>query len=289
MPKPLTVDQPTELLTYLFASWPEVSRTQVRQWLKNQSVAVNGRPVTQFNHPLNPGDTVVVHSGKFAAPQTSIGSGIKIVFEDDTLIVIEKPSGLLSMASEAEQDKTAYAFLTAHVRRGQTKSRTHVWIVHRLDRETSGLMVFAKTPEAKASLQTGWDKNEKRYQAVIEGHMPAQQGTLKSDLDESNPFKVFIVPPSLDTRHAVTHYRVIKRGPLLSLVELTLETGRRHQIRVQLASVHCPIIGDEKYGAQTNPAKRLGLHSCFLRFSHPQTCRELSFTSPLPKALAQLA
>ncbi len=289
MPKSLTVDQPAELLAYLFASWPEVSRTQVRQWLKNQSVAVNGRPVTQFNHPLKRGDTVAVHSGKFAAPQTSIGSGIRIIFEDDTLIVIEKPSGLLSMASEAEQDKTAYAFLTDHVRRGQTKSRARVWIVHRLDRETSGLMVFAKTPEAKATLQTGWDKNEKRYLAIVEGHMPAEKGTLKSDLDESNPYKVFIVPASGETRHAVTHYRVINRGSSLSRVELTLETGRRHQIRVQLASVGCPIIGDEKYGAKTNPAKRLGLHSCFLRLSHPQTGQELQFTSPLPKSLAQLA
>lgn len=288
MPKPLTVDQPAELLAYLFASWPEVSRTQVRQWLKHQSVTVNGQPITQFNHALKRGDAVAIHSGKFAAPQTTITSGIRIVFEDNTLIIIDKPSGLLSMASEAEQEKTAYAFLTDHVRRGQTKSRARIWIVHRLDRETSGLMVFAKTPQAKAALQTSWDQNEKRYLAIVEGQMPAEKGTLKSDLDESNPFKVFIVPRSSATRHAVTHYRVINRAPSLSRVELSLETGRRHQIRVQLASVGCPIIGDEKYGSKTNPAKRVGLHSCFLRFTHPQTGKELQFTSALPKGLAQL-
>jgi len=288
MPKPLTVEQPTELLAYLFASWPDVKKTQIRQWLKYQAVTVNGQPITQFNHPLQSGDVVAIHSGKFAAPQTSLGSGIRIVFEDDTLLVIEKPSGLLSIASEAEREKTAYSFLTAHVRRGQARSRARIWIVHRLDRETSGLMVFAKTPQAKVALQTGWDKNEKRYQAVVEGRLPKEKGTIESDLNESNPYKVFIAPPSLDTRHAITHYRVIKRGEKLSLVELTLETGRRHQIRVQLMSVRCPIVGDEKYGTKKTPSQRLALHSCFLRFPHPQTGKELRFTSALPKALAQL-
>ncbi len=288
MPKPLTVDQSAELLSYLFASWPDLKKTQIRNWLKHQAVMVNDRPVSQFNHPLQPGDVVSIRNDRFAAPKTSLGSGIKIYFEDAALMVIDKPENLLSIASEAEQEKTAYFLLTDYVRRGNPLSRARVWIVHRLDRETSGLMIFAKTPEAKEKLQGGWDQAEKKYQAVVDGHLAKKEGTMESDLDESNPFKVFSVRPSENTRHAVTHYRELARSPWHSLVELTLETGRRHQIRVQLSDAGCPIIGDEKYGARSNPAKRLGLHACALRFPHPVTGRELRFASPLPKALAKL-
>jgi 23S rRNA pseudouridine1911/1915/1917 synthase len=149
-------------------------------------------------------------------------------------------------------------------------------------------MVFAKTPEAKESLQSNWDRFEKKYEAVVEGQPPKPTGTLESDLDESNPFKVFIRSASALTRHAVTHYRVLARNKRRSLIELTLETGRRHQIRVQLSSIGCPIVGDEKYGAKSDPAGRLGLHSCFLRFTHPVTGQELRFNSPLPKILSKL-
>ena len=288
MPKPSTVDAPAELLAFLFATWPDVKKKQIRTWLKFQAVTVNGEAVTQFNHPLQRGDVVAIRSDRFAAPKTMLGLGIKVVFEDAHIIVIEKPDGLLSIASEAEPEKTAYFQLTEYIRRGNPRAKERVWIVHRLDRETSGLMVFAKTPQAKETLQTGWDKAEKRYKAVVEGRPPAASGTLASDLDESNPFKVFSAPASALTRHAVTHYQVLSRGTSRTLVELTLETGRRHQIRVQLADAGCPITGDAKYGAQSDPAKRLGLHSCLLKFPHPQTRMELRFESPLPKELARL-
>ncbi len=288
MPKPIAVESPAELLPAMFAAWPEVKKTQIRSWLKHQAVTVNGRPITQFNHPLNPGDVVAIRNDRFAAPKTVLGSGIKIYFEDAALMVIEKPEDLLSIASEAEQEKTAYFLLTDYVRRGNPNSRSRVWIVHRLDRETSGLMIFAKTPEAKEILQAGWDQAEKKYQAVVEGRMREETGTLESDLDESNPFKVFSVRAGEGTRHAVTHYRVVARSQWRTLVELTLETGRRHQIRVQLAEAGCPIVGDKKYDAKSDPAKRLGLHACSLRFPHPVTRKELRFTSPLPKDLARL-
>ncbi|MEA3212460.1 MAG: rRNA synthase [Chthoniobacter sp.] len=288
MPKPRTVEKPAELLAYLFAAWPEVKRKQVRTWLKFQAVTVNGRAISQFNHPLQPGDVVAIRSDRFAAPQTVLPSGIKIYFEDAALIVIDKPEDLLSIASEAEQEKTAYFQLTDHVRHGRDHARDRVWIVHRLDRETSGLMVFAKSAHAKEVLQTGWEQAEKRYEAVVEGRLPAEQGTLESDLDETNPFKVFTAPPSERTRHAITHYRVLARTQWRTLVQLTLETGRRHQIRVQLAAAGCPVVGDKKYGAKSDPAKRLALHACALRFPHPETGQELRFESPLPKDLARL-
>jgi 23S rRNA pseudouridine1911/1915/1917 synthase len=288
MPKPSTVSAPAELLAYLFAAWPQEKRKQIRTWLKFQAVTVNGRPESQFDHPLKRGDVVAVRTDRFAVPKTKLGGGMKVFFEDAHLIVIDKPSGLLSIASEAEPEKTAYFQLTEYLRHGNPRAKERVWIVHRLDRETSGLMVFAKTPLVKETLQKSWDTFEKRYEAVVEGKLPAEQGTFESDLDETNPYRVRSSPRSENTRHAVTHYRVIAKSVWRSLVELTLETGRRHQIRVQLADVGCPIVGDEKYGAKSDPAGRLGLHSCMLLFTHPVTHKEMRFESPLPKELAAL-
>jgi 23S rRNA pseudouridine1911/1915/1917 synthase len=288
MPKTHTVKESAELLPFLFAHWPEQKKKQVRMWLKFQSVMVNGRAISQFNHLLKPGDVVGIRTDRFAVPKTTLPSGMKICFEDATLLVIDKPENLLSIASEAEQEKTAYFQLTDYLRRGQEKGRERVWIVHRLDRETSGLMVFAKTEEVKYRLQGGWDQFEKRYEAVIEGQLPKAAGTFESDLNETNPYKVFSAPASEITRHAVTHYRVLAKSVWRSLVQLTLETGRRHQIRVHLADAGCPIVGDEKYGAKSDPAKRLGLHACGLRFPHPVSGEEMKFESPLPKALQKL-
>jgi 23S rRNA pseudouridine1911/1915/1917 synthase len=276
------------LLAYCFEAWPELKKKQIRTWLKFQAITVNGRPISQFNHPLEPGDVVAVRNDRYAAPRSLVGSGIRVFFEDADIIVIDKPPNLLSIASEAERERTAYHQLTDHVRGGNPMARARVWIVHRLDKETSGLMVFAKTPESKEILQSRWDDAEKRYEAVVEGRLRESSGIFESDLDETNPYKVFSVARSENTRHAVTHFRVLASIPNRSLVELTLETGRRHQIRVQLAEAGCPIIGDKKYGAKSNPAKRLGLHSSALRFPHPVTGKDMVFTCPLPKDLARL-
>ncbi|MDX6765994.1 MAG: RluA family pseudouridine synthase [Candidatus Methylacidiphilales bacterium] len=288
MPKPSTVTESTTLLDHAFAAWPEVKKKQIRTWLKFQALTVNGRPTSQFDHPLVPGDVVAVRSDRYAVPKTLIGAGMKAWFEDAHLLVIDKPPDLLSIASMGEQEKTAYFQLTDYLRQGKSQGRERVWIVHRLDKETSGLMVFAKTPEAKDTLQSGWDRVEKKYEAVIEGRLPQKTGTFDCHLDERNPFKVFVNPPTDFTRHAVTHYQVLAEKGRRSLVELTLETGRRHQIRVHLSDAGCPIIGDEKYGSRTNPAHRLGLHATSLKFPHPATGDWLAFQSPMPKELTKL-
>jgi 23S rRNA pseudouridine1911/1915/1917 synthase len=174
------------------------------------------------------------------------------------------------------------------VRRGNPRRRERVFIVHRLDRETSGLMVFARTETAQQILQAKWDTVEKKYRAVVEGAPPQDTGVLESHLDESDRFKVWSTHEGPNTRRAVTHYRVEKKGKETSLVELTLETGRRHQIRVQLADAGCPIVGDKKYGAQTNPIKRVALHASSLRFPHPVSGEALRFLSPLPGELGRI-
>jgi len=288
MPPARTVAQSAELLPYLFEAWPETKKKQVRTWLKFGSVAVNGKVVTQFDHKLKPGDTVAIRPKGLAAPNTALPSGIHIRHEDADILVIEKPAGLLSIASPSEPEKTVYASLTDHVRRGNSLNRERVWIVHRLDRETSGLMVFAKNEAAKRTLQEGWDAVEKKYLAVVEGAPPSDAGKFDSHLDESNPLKVYVSDESPTTRRALTRYRVTKKGKTTALVELTLETGRRHQIRVQLQEAGCPIVGDKKYGAETNPIRRIALHATSLKFPHPVTRETMSFQSPLPGDLGAL-
>ncbi|MFN0197220.1 MAG: RluA family pseudouridine synthase [Planctomycetaceae bacterium] len=288
MPAFHTVEHPAELLTFLFACRPEVKRTKIRQWLKYGSVQVNGESITRSNHLLHAGDQVSICAKNKDRAETLLPPGMKILLEDASIIVIEKPENLLSMANATERDKTAYAILTDYVRHGNPLGPERVWIVHRLDRETSGLMVFAKTEVAKRTLQADWHKTEKRYLAIVEGGPPADHGVLTSYLDESGPFKVYSAPSSERTRLAITHYRVLKRFATRALIELTPETGRRNQIRVHLADAECPIIGDRKYAAQTNPARRLGLHASSLQFNHPMSGELLRFESPLPQDLARL-
>jgi len=275
-------------MSFLFARHPDVKRTKLRQWLEHGSVQVNGRSVKRSNHPLHTGDVVSIRAKNEVRAEGLLPPGMRVLFEDESLIVIEKPERLLSMASATERDETAYAFLTDYVRGGNRRSRKRVWIVHRLDRESSGLMVFAKTKAAKRELQANWSKTEKRYLAVVEGAPPADQGVLESHLNESNSYKVKSAPRSARTRHAVTHYRVMKRTATRALLKLTLDTGRRNQIRVHLTDAACPIIGDHKYEARTNPARRLGLHASSLQFKHPLSGELLRFESPLPQTLSRL-
>ena len=282
-----TVERPGELLAFLFVCHPEVKKTKVRQWLKYGSVQVNGRVVTRAKHPLRAGDSVAIRRKEDAMAERELPPGMRILFEDELFIVIEKPENLLSMASATERRETAYAHLTAYVR-AKTQGRGRVWIVHRLDREASGLMVYAKTEAAKHALQANWLEVVKRYLAVVEGAPPADSGVLSSHLDEREPFRVVSARPSERTRHAVTRYRVLKKTATRARVELTLETGRRNQIRVHLADAGCPIVGDRKYGAATNPAKRLALHASFLQFAHPTSGELLKFESPLPPDVARL-
>ena len=265
----------------LRALYPEASGRSLKQWLAGGRVTVDGRPCRDGRLALAPDAVVALGTRAGAAP---FPRGLGRVHEDDAILVVVKPGGLLTIATERERERTVYRLLWDYLAaRGERP-----FIVHRLDRETSGLMVFAKTPRAKETLQGGWDRVEKNYEAVVEGRLPQEQGTFESDLDETNPFKVFSTHASERTRHAVTHYRVLAKSVWRSLVALTLKTGRRHQIRVHLADAGCPIVGDEKYHAKSDPAKRLGLHACGLRFPHPETGTEMKFESPLPKDLARL-
>jgi 23S rRNA pseudouridine1911/1915/1917 synthase len=287
---PKTVSVRAPLLEHLFTLWPEVKRTKVKQWLRFGAVHVNEQPVSRHDHPLQPGDVISIRPQKAPPPTTPLPAGLNVLHEDASVLVIHKPAGLLTVATDTERQRTAFRLVTEYLRERTRDDKARLWIVHRLDRETSGLIVLARTEEAKMTLQETWEQAEKRYLAVVEGALEQKQGTLRGHLDESQPHRVFAAAkPGATTREAVTHYRVLREGFGRSLLEIRLETGRRHQIRVQLSAAGHPIVGDVTYGGK--PAartKRLALHAAGLSFPHPESGRTLSFESPLPEELARL-
>ncbi len=287
MPEQRTVTEAAELLPFLFENWPDMKRTRIKQWLKFGSVRVNDHSVTRHDHKLKPGDKITIKvertPRKAAAP---LPAGLEIVHEDDAIIVLHKGAGWLTVATDSGNGRTAYAALTDHVR--ATDARNRVWIVHRLDRDTSGLIVFAKTEPYKRVLQQNWHRFDKTYLAIVEGIVKRDSGTLRCHLNEEFSLRVRSVPPGDETREAITHFKVLKRTHNTTLVELKLETGRRHQLRVHLSDMGHPIVGDKPYGAKTDPARRLALHASELRFEHPATNEEMMFELPLPGVLMKL-
>lgn len=259
------------------------NRTQVKKWLKLRRILVNGETAQRHDQPLAAGDVVSIGPAQ-RIPSVTSPRGLKIVYEDAAILLVDKPVGLLTISTDTVKTDTAYYKATEHVRRTSPDGRGRVFIVHRLDRETSGLLLFARSHEAKLTLQSGWDDVEKRYLAVVEGVPAENAGTITSHLTENRAFRVFAGPPTKRSRHAVTHYRVLESRGDRSLLEIRTETGRKHQIRVQLAGLGHPIVGDDKYG-HAKSARRLGLHASFLRFEHPETGEMLEYESPLPGAL----
>jgi 23S rRNA pseudouridine1911/1915/1917 synthase len=207
---------------------------------------------------------------------------LRIVFEDDSVIVVDKPAGLLTMGTETERSNTLYATLRAYL--NCRKPAEKVFIVHRLDREASGLLVFAKTVEAKEQLQNQFKDHSagRVYTAVAEGRVLPEQFTIRSLLTENAAFRVYSTANSRTGKPAVTHVRVLKSNARTSLLEVRLETGRKHQIRVHLAERGHPIVGDKVYGSRSNFLGRLGLHGTHLEFEHPRSRVRLKFDSPYP-------
>jgi 23S rRNA pseudouridine1911/1915/1917 synthase len=207
---------------------------------------------------------------------------LHIVFEDDSVIVVDKPAGLLTMGTETERSNTLYATLRAYLNSKQPAEK--VFIVHRLDREASGLLVFAKTVEAKEQLKNQFKDHSagRVYTAVAEGRVLPEQFTIKTLLAENAAFRVYSTPNPRTGKPAVTHVRVLKRSAKTSLLEVRLETGRKHQIRVHLAERGHPIVGDKVYGGRNNVLGRLGLHGTHLEFDHPRSKTRLKFDSPYP-------
>lgn len=281
-----TVQQESELLAFLFNKMSNKSRNAVKGILTRGQVVVNGKATTQHNFNLSQGDTVQIHTR--VADETVKLAGLRILFEDDHLIVIEKDAGLLTIATNHEKQKTAYYQLMDYVKSINPSYR--IFIVHRLDRDTSGVMIFAKSKKVQQLLQDNWHSivPERAYIALVEGAVQKTAGTIESWLKENKAFVMYSSQRPNDGQKAITHYKVLKKNKRNSLVEVHLETGRKNQIRVHMQDLRHPIVGDKKYGATTKPIGRLGLHAHKIAFTHPITNKSLTFESKIPKQFLTL-
>ena len=316
-----TVAHDSPLLKYLYEIFPTQSRTGVKNMLSKGQVLVNGEQRTAFDHPLRSGDKLLVLPKTISmARESSVNAredvektGVKIVYEDNDYIVVDKPSGLLtvstargSQSKSGKKEATLYAILNAYVKvnararrkedlvsgRTPDRSTAKIWIVHRLDKGTSGLVVFAKNERAKEILQSRWKELviERRYIAFLEKKVEKESGAIQSWLVE-NPksLKVYSYPEEVkDGQLAITHYKVlayVHRGKgIYTKAEFSLESGRKNQIRVHAADIGHPVAGDDKYGAETDPIRRLALHAATLVFRNPLSGEIVRLKSPLPPA-----
>lgn len=280
------VKEQNELMKFLIENLPNKNRNNIKSLLKNKQVLVDGAAISQFNHPLNPGQEVMITESRFSDKDMK---GIKVVYEDEYLIAVEKASGILSIATDKEREKTVYNIVKNYVKSRNPLEK--LFIVHRLDRETSGVMIFAKTEEMQQILQTNWQKMvlERTYVAVVEGKIEKNSDTIISYLKENSAFVTFSSDKEIEgSKKAVTHYTVLKRSKGFSLVEANIETGRKNQIRVHMQSLGHSVVGDKKYGATTNPLGRLGLHAKSIIFKHPKTGKVLSFQTGIPAKFSEM-
>ena len=284
--KPIRVKTASGLIDFLIRMG--YSKTKVKQLLKHRAIAINRKVFTGHDHLLSAGDLLSLDSKPEPGSDILEKYAIEVLHEDEAIMVINKPSGLLTIATENEKRETAYYLLNAYFKERNPTRPDRIFIVHRLDRETSGLIVFAKNEATKKKLQDDWEHAEKKYYAVVEGLPKQREGKIESYLNETKAFKVYSDAMSDQAKHAVTRYKVLKADKAHALLELILDTGRKHQIRVHLSDLGCPVVGDKKYGAVANPIRRIALHAYSLSFTHPDTRKKMQFTTPIPPAFGSL-
>jgi len=274
------------LLEFLYESFPDRSRKSIKSLLEQKQIMIRNQIVTRFDYPLAPGMDVIILKKKPSQNMTL--RKMNLLYEDEHLLVIEKSAGLLSVATEKENEETAFSILKRYVK----KSHHHeeLYIIHRLDRDTSGIMMFAKSKEIQQKLQDNWENavTKRIYYAVVEGHVKNAEGEIVSCLKENKSLIVYSSKTPGDGQKAVTRYRVLKSNVRYSLLEVSLQTGRKNQIRVHLQDIGHSIAGDKKYGAATDPLGRLGLHAGILEFLHPATGKCMHFETPVPAVMERL-
>lgn len=223
-----------------------------------------------------------------SSPKRHQPKGLSILYEDRDILVVDKAGGLLTVSTEKVRNNTAYYLLNEYVRKGNRKSRRRVFIVHRLDRDTSGVLVFAKSEDAKRYLQGEWQRFRKKYYALVHGTLPEREGVITSYLAENRARRMYSVTDPRKGKLARTAYRILKESAKYSLLEIDLLTGRKNQIRVHLADKGCPVAGDKKYGAGDKGAKRLILHAASITISHPHSKEKMTFTTEVPPCFESL-
>ena len=282
-----------ELMSFLLSKLGGMTRTSVKQLLSQRRVTVNAGIQTRHDTPLKPGDMINILQGRGNVELRH--PKLRVIYEDNALIVVEKKNGLLTVPyNPKSSEMTAYSILKDYVRKQSNRNTVHV--VHRLDRETSGVLVFAKSAELQEYMRTYWKQlvTRRTYVALVEGHLEKKEGTITSWLTEDHQTAmVYSSDKDNGGQKAITNYKVLKATTIgegdqemnISLVELNLETGRTNQIRVHMQSIGHPIIGDRKYGHgnEYSPIDRLCLHARTLEFIHPMTEKKVRFEAPMPK------
>ncbi len=279
--KELVVTEAAQLLSFLLLQFKGKSRNYVKGLLTHKQIMINGRVVTKYDSPLKIGQTVtVLKEGKTTRDKTDI---LKIIYEDDDILVINKQAGLLAVSTGKNNEQTAYGLITEYVKKKDSKGR--IFVVHRLDRDTSGVFLVAKNELMKKALQDRWNEivTLRGYIAVVEGCPANESGTITSYLLETSTHLMYSAKGETDDGQlAVTHYSVVGKNETYALIDVSIDTGRKNQIRVHLKDIGCPVVGDKKYGSVLNPLNRLGLHAEKLELTNPVTGKTMSFCAPVP-------
>ena len=280
----ITVEQEATLLPFLFELLKEQSKTSVKALLSRGQILVNQQVTTQFDTPLHAGDVVTISYNRrkvvFNNPL------LNIIYEDDAVIVVNKREGLLSVSTAKVRERTAFHILSDYLKKSDPRNK--LFVLHRLDRDTSGLMMFAKTRAIQEKMQSNWNEmiTERTYVAVVEGRPEKESDLITTQLKENAEARVYVVAEG--GKDAITRYHLLRTNDKNSLLELNLETGRKNQIRAQMEYIGHPIAGDYKYGAETDPTGRLMLHAQRLYFIHPETGEEMRFDTRIPDSFKSL-
>lgn len=285
--KEFIVSKNCELLDFLLSNLNNLSRNNVKKILSSHCVAVDGSPVTQFNYLLYKGDKVFVSKVPFKSRKEG-RFPLEIIYEDNELIVINKPHGLLSVSTDKEKVKTAYKIVLDYLIKKD--KHNHLFVVHRIDRETSGVLMFCKNEQLRDKMQKTWNDivTKRGYFAVCDGIFDKKEGTIKSYLKANKENLMYISKSKNDAQLCITNYKVLKESTDYSLLDVNIESGRKNQIRVQLGSIGHNVVGDDKYGDPSDPLNRLGLHAYALWFNHPVKNKLYKFEAKMPKSFLSL-
>ncbi len=279
----ITITRSYSLIEFLSEHYPDSPRTRIKKLLQSGILRVNDRPVTLHSYALKPGDVVEIN--KQAGVAARAGLPFPVLYEDTEIIVVDKPPGIST--SSTDGSLSIQEILSEFLKR-QSKGRYRAFVVHRLDKEVSGVLLFAKTHEAMDTLKERWQETEKHYYAFVEGIPETDRGTIKSWLIEDKSQKVHSVSERPDAKFSVTNYTTIKQVNQNTLLDIKTDTGRKNQIRVHLSDIGHPIIGDRKYGAADEFRRRVRLHACSLLFPHPSDGRIITVKSALPEGFLTL-
>lgn len=270
-------------MQFLTEQYPDSPRTRIKKLLQSGTIRINNKSVTLHSYPLKPGDVVDInlHAGMKAKE----GLPFPVLFEDQYVIVVDKPAGT---ATSSVDGSISIHFIISEFLKKMTKGSVRASVIHRLDKEVSGVLLFAKSYDVMNSIKDRWKETEKHYYAFVEGVPGKSEDTIESWLIEDKSLKMHSVPETDGAKFAVTHYKIIKQVNKYTLLDIKIDTGRKNQIRVHLSDIGCPIVGDRKYGASADYIRRIRLHAYYLSFPHPVTGEMITIESQMPQGFLSL-